>query len=178
MDHSKGKSMILMTAVLIAMALCLSNPVAAAEKPRVFVLTDIENEPDDAMSMVRFLTYANHFDIEGLAATTSVHQQNRVAPQRIRLIVEAYGKVRDTLEQHEQGFPTADALQQRITEGLPVYGMKGVGEGKDSLASEMLINAAEVTASVEGAVQWLGKVQMKGWRTDEVKNADGRRERP
>jgi hypothetical protein len=26
------------------------------------VLTDIENEPDDAMSMVRFLVYANHYD--------------------------------------------------------------------------------------------------------------------
>ncbi len=37
--------------------------------------------------------------------------------------------------------------------------------------------SAEVIASVEGAVQWLGKVQMTGWRTDEVKNADGRRER-
>ena len=44
-------------------------PALAAEKPRIFVLTDIENEPDDAMSLVRFLTYANHMDIEGLAAT-------------------------------------------------------------------------------------------------------------
>jgi PelA/Pel-15E family pectate lyase len=35
----------------------------------------------------------------------------------------------------------------------------------------------EVVASVEGAVEWLAKVQMKGWRTDEVKNSDGRRER-
>ena len=47
---------------------------AAAEKPRVLVLTDIENEPDDAMSMVRFLTYTNQWDVEGLVATTSVHQ--------------------------------------------------------------------------------------------------------
>lgn len=38
-------------------------------KPRVFVLTDIENEPDDAISLVRFLTYANHWDVEGLVAT-------------------------------------------------------------------------------------------------------------
>ena len=41
----------------------------AAEKPRVLVLTDIDNEPDDAMSMVRFLVYANHWDTEGLGAT-------------------------------------------------------------------------------------------------------------
>ena len=43
------------------------------EKPRVLVLTDVENEPDDAQSLVRFLTYANQWDIEGLVATTSVH---------------------------------------------------------------------------------------------------------
>jgi hypothetical protein len=34
----------------------------AGQKPRLLVLTDIENGPDDAMSMVRFLVYANHYD--------------------------------------------------------------------------------------------------------------------
>lgn len=115
----------------------------AAEKPRVLVLTDIENEPDDAMSMVRFLTYANQFDIEGLVATTSIHQKNHVAPQRIRQIVTAYGKVRDNLEKHEPGFPTGDFLLARVSEGLPVYGLTGVGEGKDSPGSELLIRAAD-----------------------------------
>ena len=116
---------------------------AARLKPRIFVLTDIENEPDDAMSMVRFMTYANQFDIEGLAATTSIHQQRRVAPQRIRQIVAAYGLVRDNLEKHEAGFPTAEALLARVTEGLPVYGLTGVGEGNDSPASDLLIQAAD-----------------------------------
>lgn len=126
---------------LIVGLACLT--ASAAEKPRVFVLTDIENEPDDAMSMVRFLTYANHFDIEGLIATTSIHQQKRVAPERIRRIVEAYGKVRDNLEKHERGFPEAELLLDRIGEGLPVYGMDGVGEGKDSSGSERLIRAVD-----------------------------------
>ncbi|MFG0289471.1 MAG: DUF1593 domain-containing protein [Rhodopirellula sp. JB044] len=126
---------------LILVFTCLT--ASAAEKPRIFVLTDIENEPDDAMSMVRFLTYANHMDIEGLAATTSVHQQRRVAPDRIRRIVKAYGQVRDNLEKHEQGFPTGERLRALVTEGIPVYGMNGVGEGKDSPASEALIKAAD-----------------------------------
>lgn len=130
------------SACLLLFTFCIS-PLAAAEKPRVFVLTDIENEPDDAMSLVRFLTYANHFDIEGLAATTSIHQQNRIAPERIRRIVKAYGKVRDSLEQHEKGYPAADELLKRVTEGIPVYGMNGVGQGKDSPASELLIKAAD-----------------------------------
>ena len=112
-------------------------------KHRVFVLTDIENEPDDAMSMVRFLTYANHFDIEGLVATTSIHLQDRTAAWRIRDIATAYKEVRDNLEKHEPGFPEGDAVLALIKEGLPVYGMNGVGEGKDSEGSELLISALD-----------------------------------
>ena len=115
----------------------------AADKPRVLVLTDIENEPDDAMSMVRFLVYANQFDVEGLVATTSIHQKSRVAPQRIRQIVSAYAKVRDNLELHEPGFPTGDYVLAHVSEGLPVYGMTGVGDGKDSPGSELLIHAVD-----------------------------------
>lgn len=128
-------------ALLVACLFLVS--AASAEKPRVFVLTDIENEPDDAMSLVRFLTYANQFDIEGLVATTSIHQRQRVAPERIRRIVTAYGKIRDNLERHEAGYPTSEALLGLVTDGLPVYGMEGVGEGKDSRGSELLIGAIE-----------------------------------
>lgn len=122
---------------------CLVPLLARAAQPRVFVLTDIENEPDDAMSLVRFLTYANHFEIEGLVATTSIHQRAHVAPHSIRRIVDAYGKVRDNLERHEPGFPTAAVLHAVISEGLPVYGLEGVGEGKDSPGSERLIQALD-----------------------------------
>ena len=135
-----------MKSLFVFLACCLLHPALGGspiENPRVLVLTDIENEPDDAMSMVRFLVYANRFEVEGLVATTSTHQRNRVAPQRIRRIVEAYGKVRDNLELHEPGFPPADYLLARVSEGLPVYGMAGVGEGKDSPGSELLIRALD-----------------------------------
>ena len=113
------------------------------EKPRVLVLTDVENEPDDAQSLVRFLTYANQWDIEGLVATTSVHLKNQTAAWRIREIVEAYCQVRDNLELHEPGFPDGQKLLALIKEGLPVYGMEGVGPGKESEGSELLINAVD-----------------------------------
>jgi len=129
--------------VMLASIALVFISATANEKPRVFVLTDIENEPDDAMSMVRFLVYANQYDIEGLAATTSIHQQKKVAPGRIREIVEAYGEVRDNLEKHESGFPTVEFVRSRITEGLPEYGMPAVGEGKDSPASELLIRSVD-----------------------------------
>lgn len=47
---------------LLAFVMLLTGITVMAEnheKPRVIVLTDIENEPDDAMSLVRFLTYSN-----------------------------------------------------------------------------------------------------------------------
>ena len=128
---------------IILFILFSGTSASAYEKPRVFVLTDIENEPDDAMSMVRFMVYANQYDIEGLAATTSIHQQKKVAPNRIREIVDDYGKVRDNLEKHEPGFPTLEFVRSLITEGIPEYGLAAVGEGKDSPASELLIKAVD-----------------------------------
>jgi hypothetical protein len=129
-------------AILSAITIVFAS-ASGSEKCKVFVLTDIENEPDDAMSMVRFMVYSNQYDIEGLAATTSIHQQKKVAPQRIREIVEAYGKVRDNLEKHESGFPTVEFVRSLITEGIPEYCMTAVGEGKDSPASELLIKAVD-----------------------------------
>jgi hypothetical protein len=110
---------------------------------RVIVLTDIENEPDDAQSMVRFLLYSNHYDVEGLIATTSQHLRNRTAEWRIKEIVEAYGKVRENLNLHEPGFPTEAYLQSVIKKGIPKYGMTGVGDGMDSEGSEWLISAVD-----------------------------------
>ncbi|TWT90943.1 hypothetical protein Mal64_13420 [Pseudobythopirellula maris] len=130
--------------LLASLLLGLASGAAADEtKRRVFVLTDIENEPDDAQSLVRFLTYANHFDIEGLIATTSIHQRNQTAAWRIKEIVAAYGEVQSNLEKHEPGYPAVEQLESVIGEGRPDYGMNAVGEGQDSQGSEMLIAAAD-----------------------------------
>src|SRR5688572_4372225 len=127
----------------IAIAIGLCPRLAAAEKVRVLVLTDIENEPDDAMSMVRFLTYTNQWDVEGLVATTSVHQRDKTAAWRIREIVDAYGKVRDNLEKHEPDYPTADYLRSIIREGRPAYGMAAVGAAMDSPGSDRIIEVVD-----------------------------------
>jgi hypothetical protein len=121
----------------------LALPAAAAPRPRVFVLTDIENEPDDAQSLVRFLVYANQFDIEGLVATTSVHQPRKTAAWRIREILVAYGKVQPNLALHEPGFPTMDSLLGVVSEGRPDFGMHAVGQGMNSAGSQALIAAAD-----------------------------------
>lgn len=100
------KTIVLLTLSVSFMLLC--NKTDASDKNRIIVLTDIENEPDDAMSLVRFLTYSNQFDVEGLVATTSIHQKREIATWRILEILKAYGEVWDNLEKHEQGYPTVE----------------------------------------------------------------------
>ena len=112
-------------------------------KNRLIVVTDIGNEPDDFMSMVRLMLYSNQIEIEGLIASTSVHQSKKVSPDLIQKVITAYGKIQPNLLKHEPGFPSAQKLSSLVKKGLPVYGMEGVGEGKDSEGSEWIIKALE-----------------------------------
>jgi len=116
----------------------------APQKQRLFVLTDIGWDPDDQMSLVRLLTYANHFDIEGLVATPT-GKKHDLNPQLIKGIVKAYGKVRNNLELHEPGYPKASELKSVISKGVPIHNMDGVGKGKDSPGSDLLIKAVDKT---------------------------------
>jgi len=124
------------------MVWCTLSAVNAQQKNRLIVLTDIGGDPDDQMSMVRLMTYANHFDIEGLIATPH-GPDYRVEPEYIDRIVTAYGKVRDNLELHEPGYPTAAYLKEQIAQGIERDGMDAVGEGKDSPGSERLIQSVD-----------------------------------
>ncbi len=110
---------------------------------RMIVLTDIEADPDDTQTLVRLMLYSNQIDIKGLIATTSVHQKNRIAPESIQKVLQAYGKVRKNLVQHETGFPTEKFLQSLVKSGSPVYGMQGVGDGKDTEGSDWIIKTLE-----------------------------------
>ena len=122
-----------------------------SQKLRVVVLTDIEADPDDAQSLVRLLLYANQWDIEGLIATTSIHQKTRVAPESIEKILRAYAKVQPNLLKHEKGYPTYEELTPRVKKGLPVYGAEGVGEGKDSQGSDWIV---EVLSKPDNRPTW------------------------
>lgn len=109
-------------------------------KTRLFVLTDIGGDPDDRMSLVRLLTYANQFDIEGLVATRN---SRGLFPEQLTNVVQAYAQVRDNLELHEPGFPQASRLLETIAIGRPEGGMRAVGDGMDSDGSERLIQAVD-----------------------------------
>ncbi|MEB2780746.1 DUF1593 domain-containing protein [Algoriphagus sp. C2-6-M1] len=129
--------------LLIALIPAIAQVPEENERRKVLVLTDIENEPDDAQSMVRFLTYSNQWDIEGLVATTSVHQKNKLATWRIHEILDAYAKVQPNLLKHEQGYPTAEYLRSVVREGRADYGMQAVGKGMDSPGSDLIIQTVD-----------------------------------
>ena len=127
-------------------------------KIRVVVLTDIANEPDDQMSMVRFLVYSNQFDVEGLVATTSTWMRNKVRPDVIR---HPHRRVRSgaaqPVEARSRGFPGASALRGVVASGQPGFGMAAVGSGKMSDGAEAIIRAADKPDAVRcGSRVWGG----------------------
>jgi hypothetical protein len=120
-----------------------AGPEQSGKPHRLIVLTDIEADPDDTQSMVRLLLYANEIDIQGLIATTSIHKQTTVHPDSIRNVIGAYAEVHDNLLKHDPAYPTAESLLALVKQGLPEYGMNGVGEGKDSEGSDWIIEVLE-----------------------------------
>jgi hypothetical protein len=137
------------------------------KKHRMIVLTDIEADPDDTQTLIRLLLYSNVIDIKGLIATTSVWKKTSVSPESIKKVIQAYSKVQPNLKKHEPGYPEASDLLRLVKQGLPEYGMKGVGEGKDSEGSEWIIKILEedsgrpLWVSVWGGVNTLAQALYK-----------------
>lgn len=120
----------------IVISFCVSTLMA---QHRVIILTDVENEPDDTESLVRLMLYSNEIDIKGIVATNSTHMRDRVVPETIHKVIDAYAQVRDNLLLHAKGYPEADYLHSIVKKGSILYGMKGVGEGKNSEGSNWII---------------------------------------
>ncbi len=129
--------------IVLLAVLSVTQMVFAAAKPRLVVLTDVSNEPDDEESLVRLLVYSNEYDVEGLVATTSVWLRNRTRADLIQRGVEAYGQVRSNLLRHAPGFPTEEELLSKVKSGSQDFGMVGVGPGKATEGSRYLIDIVD-----------------------------------
>ena len=103
---------------------------------------DRKSDPDDMQSMVRFLLYANEFDIEGLIASAGTFA-NKAKKQNILDVIDLYEKVYGNLKKHDPLYPAPDHLRSVTFQGRSgTWGKKGtanIGEGKDSEASDALI---------------------------------------
>jgi purine nucleoside permease len=66
----------------------LAVPAEAASRPKVIIMTDIGQDPDDQQSLVRTLLYANSIDIRGLIATY-IPRDRPVQPGLITATIDA-----------------------------------------------------------------------------------------
>lgn len=101
------------------------------ERPRVYVLTDISSikagtgEPDDTQSLIRFLLYANEFDIEGIGVTYTSHGDT-IYPQYVDSVLMAYKQSVEKLRKHGN-YPLTEELTVRIKCGNPHKGTQYIG---------------------------------------------------
>jgi hypothetical protein len=136
---------ILLCAVVCALtaARAQTPPDTFEGHPRVLIISDIGNEPDDQMSLVRLLLYSNEIDVEALVASTSTWQKATVHPETMRALIHAYGQVRENLLLHAKGWPTADDLDRRVFTGQRNYGLAATGPDKMSEGAQAIIDAGD-----------------------------------
>lgn len=98
--------------------------VAPAAKPRVIVTTD--GEVDDRCSMIRFLLYANEWEILGLIHSSSKYHwsgddetpENGWEPVSwLDRQLDAYAEVHENLKSHDADYPSPDYLRSQVYVG-------------------------------------------------------------
>ena len=108
------------------------------EKQRVIVTSD--GEIDDECSIVRFLLYANEWDIEGIITSSSqYHWQGHKWQAMIGLIhiLMLMRKFNDNLKKHDKDYPTPQYLRERTVLG----NVKAEGEMDEvTEGSELIVN--------------------------------------
>jgi hypothetical protein len=158
-------------AFIFAFAVASSN---AAPRVRVIISTDFPptnvipvkaftkgvtppaqcSDPDDVQSMVRFLLYANEFDVEGLVASAGTFA-NVANKTNILNILSLYEQVYPNLKKHDPRYPTAEGLRSVTWQGrdgswgtarvgTPAKPLDEIlGAGKDSEASDAIIKVVD-----------------------------------
>jgi len=105
-------------------------------RPRVIVTSD--GEIDDECSMVRFLLYANEWDIEAIVTSSSQYhwQGHRWAGDNwVEPYLNAYAQVYPNLVKHDPAYPSPEYLRERAVLG----NVKSEGEMDEITAGSQLI---------------------------------------
>lgn len=144
--------------LLLALQLACGAPAPTAvptadsiAKPRVIVTSD--GEIDDQCSMVRFLLYANEWDIEGIVSSSSqyhAHGHRWAGDDWIDPFMDAYEQVHPNLLKHDPEYPTPAFLRERTKLG----NVESEGEMEAVTAGSELIVDVLLDATDERPV-WL-----------------------
>lgn len=155
--------------------------LAAADRPRLLVLTDVGGDPDDQQSLIRLLVYANEFELEGLVASASGTpgelSKAITRPELIREIVEAYGRVRPNLQRHATGWPETADLLARIKSGNPRRGRAVIGPGHDTEGSRWIVERTDAGSATRplNITIWGGQTDLAQalWQVQTTRGAAG-----
>jgi len=130
---------------LLALLLSFAMPallMAASLKPRVLIMSDFppldvipggagrgpaekRSDPDDVQSMVRFLVYANEFDVEGLVASAGTFA-NIARKQNILDILNLYDQVDENLALASRNLANVLVVEPRYADPLSLVFYKKV----------------------------------------------------
>ena len=147
---------------ILSVVLCATYAMASVtEKPRLLVLTDIGDDPDDEQSLIRLLLYANSFDIEGIVTEywlkTHDGRHGPLTPETqmelVHRMLNLYGQVLPNLDRHAKGYPRLDALRKLVKRGktnvkMTLDGAKGdpmqwIGSGQNTEGSDWIIKVVD-----------------------------------
>ncbi|MBI2947691.1 MAG: DUF1593 domain-containing protein, partial [Verrucomicrobia bacterium] len=102
---------------------CAHFQSSASDRLRLIIETDAGGDPDDEQSLVRFLLYANEWDVAGIIANRGQarDRENR-NPERtglgiVQRLLKAYGECFPNLVKHDARYPKAETLWQRTVPG-------------------------------------------------------------
>ncbi|MEM8765570.1 MAG: nucleoside hydrolase-like domain-containing protein [Bacteroidota bacterium] len=121
----------------------------AIERSRVIILADMGNEPDEVQQMLHMLMCSNTFDLEGLIAVSSPFrglnhpnpEYKTLKPELYHDLINAYEKVLPNLKNHAKGWHEPEYLRSIVAVGQQDNRPSGVGEGKSTLGSNLIIQA-------------------------------------
>lgn len=122
--------------------ICVST-LSFAQKSRLIVTTDLGGtDPDDIQSMMHLLVCSNTVDIEGIISQQA-WMNDADKTHYVRKVVDDFCEVLPCLTRHAQGYPTAGYLRSIIAKGQLLPHMDGVGEGKDSEGSRLILQVVD-----------------------------------
>ena len=104
--------LILLAAISVAFPAHAEPPHRADARPRVIVTSD--GEIDDECSLVRFLLYANEWDIDGIITSSSQYHwrgHKWAGDDWAKPYLDAYAKVHPNLVKHDSRYPTPEYLR-------------------------------------------------------------------
>ncbi|MGO9202933.1 MAG: nucleoside hydrolase-like domain-containing protein [Limisphaerales bacterium] len=113
------------SALLVTLATFASDSGAPSSGGRIryIIETDAGGDPDDEQSFVRFLLYANEWDIEGIIANRArARDGENLNPERtglgiLRRMLRAYGECYPNLARHDPRYPSPERLLEITVPG-------------------------------------------------------------